>query len=329
MTESNELRSIYCNEMMRLADKDPRIMTVDADLLKAAGMVPFRERFPDRAIDVGVAEANMMGVAAGLAAMGKIPFAHSFTPFATRRCFDQITISVAYAGLNVRIVGSDPGISAEVNGGTHMSVDDVNLMRGIPGMTVVEPVDSTSLKCLLPQVAYWDGPVYMRLFRKKPERIYEEGACLKLGQASVIREGFDIALIASGITVATALKAAEFLAAEGITVRVMDMHTIKPLDTRAVLDSAHICGAIVVVENHSMIGGLGSAVAETLADNGIGIPYVRLGFRDGYGIVGFRPFLDEEMQIDVKTVCETVKRMIGRNLGGGLTCASLESDWSD
>lgn len=309
MIETLELRSIYCNEMIKLAEKDPRIMTVDADLLKAAGMAPFREKFPDRSIDVGVAEANMIGVAAGLAAMGKIPFAHSFTPFATRRCFDQITISVAYAGQNVKIIGSDPGITAEVNGGTHMSFDDINLMRAIPGMTIVEPIDAASLKSLLPQIASLNSPVYMRLYRKNPKHVYEEGIKLELGKANILREGTDVAVIASGIMVSTALNAAEELKKEGINVLVMDMHTIKPLDVKAVQYALDTCKAVVTAENHNIIGGLGSAVAEYMAENGCKAYLKRVGINDRFGMVGFRPFLDEVMGIDVNGVCSAVKKV--------------------
>lgn len=310
MLETIELRAVYCREMIRLAEENPKIVTVDADLMRAAGMKPFEERFPDRAFDVGVAEANMTGIAAGLAAVGFVPFIHSFTPFVTRRTFDHITVSMAYAGLNVKIIGSDPGITAEVNGGTHMSVDDINLMRGIPNMLVAEPVDEASMVSLLPQILEHPTISYMRLFRKPARRIYEPGTNLSLGKASILREGKDAAVIAAGIMVYNALQAAEALQKEGISITVVDMHTIKPLDVKTVLDIAQNCKVIVTAENHSIIGGLGSAVAEALAESGCNTRLKRIGFQDRYGLVGFRPYLEETLGLSPEHITLAVQEMI-------------------
>ena len=310
MLENTELRAIYCREMIKLAEANPRIVTVDADLMRAAGMKPFEERFPDRAFDVGVAEGNMMGVAAGLAAMGFTPVVHSFTPFVTRRTFDQIAISVAYAGLPVKIVGSDPGITAEVNGGTHMSVDDVNLMRGIPNMVIAEPVDEASMVSLLPQMIDHPSATYMRLFRKPPQRVYEPGTKLTLGKASVLRDGTDVAILASGIMVNNAIEAAKTLQAEGISAFVADVHTIKPLDVKMVQEAALRCGAIVTAENHSIIGGLGSAAAECITSLGIGAKLKRIGFQDRFGLVGFRPYLEEEVGLTPSHIVQAVREVL-------------------
>lgn len=307
-----ELRSIYAREMIKLAAEDERLVIVEADLMRAAGMMPFKEAYPARTFDMGVAESNMVGVAAGLAIMGKKPFVHSFTAFMTRRCFDQITVSCAYAGLDVKVVGSDPGITAEVNGGTHMSVDDVNLMRGVPGMVVCEPVDEISMTQLLPQFYNHPGIAYMRLYRKEITPVYKEGDVLTLGKANLLREGKDVALIASGIMVANALKAADQLAEKGLSAMVVDMHTIKPLDSEMVLRAAAECGTIVTCENHSIYGGLGSAVAECLAENGVGVPLRRIGFQDRYGEVGFRPYLEKAIGLSpedvAKVACEAAKQ---------------------
>lgn len=310
-----ELRSVYAQEMIKLAAKDPRLVIVEADLMRAAGMMPFQESYPDRTFDMGVAEANMVGVAAGLSLMGKRPFVHSFTPFVTRRCFDQLTVSCAYAGLDVKIVGSDPGITAEVNGGTHMSVDDVNLMRGVPGMLVCEPVDEVSMRQLLPQFHDHPGIAYLRLFRKEPKAVYGPEAKLVLGKANLLREGRDVALIASGIMVANALEAAAALEVEGVSAMVVDMHTIKPLDTDMVLKAAKACKAIVTCENHSIYGGLGSAVAECLAENAVGVPLRRIGFQDRYGEVGFRPYLEQAIGLSPADVVMAAKELCTQKEG--------------
>ncbi len=304
-----ELRSVYAEVMMQLAASDERLVVVESDLMRAAGMMGFQKAYPERTFDMGVAESNMIGVAAGLAAMGKVPFAHSFTPFVTRRCFDQITISGAYAGLNLKLVGSDPGITAEVNGGTHMSVDDVNLMRGVPGMLVCEPCDETAMRQLLPQIFRHEGICYMRLFRKECPAVYPAGKTLTLGKAEVVAEGRDVALIASGIMVLNALRAAEELAKDGISARVVDMHTIKPLDEAAVLAAAE-CGAAVTCENHSVIGGLGSAVAECLAMHGLAVSFQRIGFQDRYGEVGFRPYLEEAIGLRPQDIAAAARKAV-------------------
>ena len=265
MLESQEMRKVYCDTMIALAKEDPRIVDVEADLTGAHGMKPFKAAYPDRSFNVGIAEANMVGVAAGLSACGKIPFVHSFATFASRRCFDQIAISVCYAGLNVKIVGSDPGVGAELNGGTHMALEDMGIMRTLPGMTVFEPTDSVQLRKALPAIVEHEGPVYIRLFRRQAENVFDDGYEFDLGKADLLRDGSDVTLIASGVCVANALQAAETLAQEGVSARVLNIHTIKPIDADAVIKAASETGALVTAENHNVIGGLGSAVAEAHA----------------------------------------------------------------
>ena len=215
MLEAQEMRTVYCETMIALAKEDPRIVDLEADLTGAHGMKPFKAAYPERSFNVGIAEANMVGVAAGLSACGKIPFVHSFATFASRRCFDQIAVSVCYAGLNVKIVGSDPGVGAELNGGTHMALEDMGIMRTLPGMTIFEPTDSVQLRKALPAVARHEGPVYIRLFRRKAEKVFDEDYAFTLGKADFLREGSDVTIIASGVCVANALQAAEMLAVEG------------------------------------------------------------------------------------------------------------------
>ena len=307
--EQREMREVYTELLMEKKKKDERIVTVDADLMKATKAIPFRDKFPKRAIDAGVAEADMICVAAGLSAFGKIPFTHSFTPFATRRCYDQVTISVAYAGLNVKMVGSDPGVSAELNGGTHMSFEDVGLMRNVPSMVVFEPTDTTQLKAAFPDIVKHYGPVYIRLFRKKTEKIYDDNYKFTWGKADTLVKGDDATIITSGLMAKVSLDAAEMLKAEDINVRVINMHTIKPLDNEAVIKAAKETGAIVTAENHNIINGLGSAVAEVLGEN-CPTPMKRIGVRDHFGEVGKTEFLMEKYQMTAKHIAGAVREVI-------------------
>lgn len=311
MQEDREMRAVYVEELCKLAEKDSRIVLVEADLSKAGGTSAFKEKYPDRLIDVGIAEANMIGVAAGLANYGKIPFTHTFSAFATRRTMDQIAISVAYTRLNVKMVGSDPGISAELNGGTHMSFEDIALMRAVPGMVIVDPVDTCQLGKIVPQLYEHDGPTYMRLLRKKAEKVYDESSSFELGKAVTLRDGKDAAIIASGLMVKAALDAEESLKSQGISVRVLDMHTIKPIDREAVIKAAEETGAIVTAENSNIIGGLGSAVSEIVVENCC-VPVKRIGVRDHFGEVGKMPYLAKKYNMTAEDIVSAVKEVINR-----------------
>ncbi len=306
-----EVRDIYVAGLIELAEKDERIILLEADLMTAAKTVSFKNRFPDRLINVGVAEANMIGVAAGLSAMGKIPFTHTFTPFATRRCFDQIFISIAYSGLNVKMMGSDPGVSAELNGGTHMSFEDVGIMRNIPEMVIYEPVDGNQLKKALPQLLEHNGPVYLRMIRKYSENVINEDIAFKLGMASTLVEGSDATIFASGLMVRNSLEATAELKEEGIKVRLVNMHTIKPIDQEAVRKAARETGAIVTAENHNIINGLGSAVAEILVENDP-VPMKRIGVKDHFGEVGTKEFLMEKYGMTARDIAKAVREVIKR-----------------
>ena len=306
-----EVRDIYVEGLIELAEKDERIILLEADLMTAAKTVSFKNRFPDRLINVGVAEANMIGVAAGLSAMGKIPFTHTFTPFATRRCFDQIFISIAYSGLNVKMMGSDPGVSAELNGGTHMSFEDVGIMRNIPEMVIYEPVDGNQLKKALPQILEHKGPVYLRMIRKYSENVINEDIAFKLGMASTLVEGSDATIFASGLMVRNSLEATAELKEEGIKVRLVNMHTIKPIDQEAVRKAARETGAIVTAENHNIINGLGSAVAEILVENDP-VPMKRIGVKDHFGEVGTKEFLMEKYGMTARDIAKAVREVIKR-----------------
>ncbi len=312
--ENIALKEVYSDLLVEYGAKDPRIVIVEADLMRSGSTDKFQKAFPDRTFDVGIAESNMMCVAAGLSLMGKIPFTHTFAVFASRRCCDQINQSVAYAGCNVKMCGSDPGITTELNGGTHMSMDDIGILRGIPTMTVFEPVDSCQLKALFPQILALETPAYTRLFRPNAYKIFSEETDFQLGKGVVLREGTDVTLIASGIMVFEALKAAELLAQEGIGAEVINIHTIKPLDTELILASAAKTGCVVTAENGSIYNGLGSAVAEVLCEN-LPRPLRRIGVQDHFGQIGHVEELLDAFHMSGKDIAEAGRSLVCRHEG--------------
>ena len=305
------MRDAYCKTLMGLAEKDERIVALDADLMKSMGMVPFMKAYPDRTFDVGVQEANMVGVAAGLSATGKIPFAHSFAPFASRRCFDQVFLSCGYAKLNVRIIGSDPGITAAFNGGTHMPFEDLGLMRTVPNITILEPVDAAMLKNLVEQTANMYGVFYIRLLRKNAVKVYGEGSAFEIGKGVLLKEGKDATIIATGIMVNESLKAAEILEKEGVSARVVNIFTLKPIDKELIVKCAQETGAIVTAENHNILNGLGSAVAEVLAENEPA-PMERVGVKDLFGEVGPMDYLAKRFEMTADDIAAKVRKAIAR-----------------
>ena len=305
------MRDVYASTLMKLAEKDSRVVVLDADLMNSMGMVPFGEAFPDRTFNVGVQEANMVGVAAGLSATGKIPFAHSFGPFATRKAYDATFISGAYACLNVRIVGSDPGITAAYNGGTHMPFEDMGIMRNVPTMTVLEPVDGAMLQNLIQQMVDLQGMFYMRLLRRQPVQVYEYGSTFDIGKGVVLRDGSDVTVISSGILVHESLKAADSLQEQGISCRVVNLFTIKPVDRDLVAKCAVETGAIVTCENHNVINGLGSAVAETLVET-VPVPMERIGSQDQFGEVGAVDYLMKRYEMGADDIVKRVLKVMER-----------------
>jgi len=307
------MREVYCETLIELALENENIIILDADLVSSSGVKPFFSRFPDRAIQCGVAEANMIGIAAGLSAMGKIPFAHSFGCFASRRVCDQIMISAAYARQNVRIVGSDPGVTAAYNGGTHMPFEDMGVLRSIPGITLIEPTDPVMLADLLKQLAELYGVYYLRMARKNVAGIYQEGSNFVIGRGNTLIDGRDVTIIASGIMVAEALKTHAILAADGISARIVDMFTWKPIDSRLVEQCARETGALVTAENHNVIGGLGSAVAEAAAQS-FPAPIEMVGIKDRFGQVGTEDFLREEYNLTALAIVDAARRAISRKL---------------
>lgn len=301
MIDDREIRATLAQALVEAAKKDDRIVVLDADLMSCHATKCFKEAFPNRFINVGIAEQNLIGVAAGMAAMGKIPFAYSFAPFATRRCYDQIFISVAYSGLNVKIVGSEPGVAAEANGGTHMPFEDMAIMRAIPKMVCFEPTDATMMEKALPDILAHDGAVYIRMFRKKAEKIYDDSLEFKLGKGILLEEGKDVTIVASGIMVARALEARNILHEQGIDAEVINLHTWKPIDKDLLVRSAIKTGAVVTAENHNVYGGLGSAVAEALSTTHP-TPIRMVGVQDEFGQVGKNAYLSEVYHITTSDI---------------------------
>ena len=307
--DSVMMRDVLCRTFEDFVTSRPKVVYLDADLMNSSGMTKFAAAHPDKAINCGIQEANMIGVAAGMSATGLIPFTHTFGAFAARRAADQVFLSVAYAGNNVKMIGSDPGIRAATNGGTHMPFEDIAIMRAIPNITIVEPTDTVMLADLLPKIADTYGPYYIRLTRKNVMKVYEEGSTFEIGKAAFLRDGSDVTLIGSGITVSDCLEAAEMLAAEGISARVLDMFTIKPIDKEAIIAAAQATGAVVTAENHNVMGGLGSAVAEVLAEN-CPTPMRRIGSQDEFGEVGPVSYLKERFGMTAKDIAAAARDVI-------------------
>lgn len=309
MTDEREMRQTLAGALVERAKTDDRIVVIEADLMSCHATKVFKQEFPERFVNVGIAEQNMIGIAAGMSTMGKIPFAYSFGPFATRRCYDQIFISVAYARQNVKIVGTDPGVLAEYNGGTHMPFEDMALMRAIPHMVCFEPVDATMLEKAVDQIVDYQGAVYIRLQRKKAEKVFDDSLNFELGKAIKIRDGKDVTLIASGIMVARAIEAAELLKEDGISARVVNIHTWKPIDKDAIIECAKETGAIVTCENHNVCNGLGSAVAEVVCQNSP-VPMRLVGVKDEFGQVGKNAYLSEQYHITTQDIVEAAREVV-------------------
>jgi transketolase len=306
--ESKELRVVYTQTLIDLARANHNIVVLEADLMNATGTGDFKKAFPDRLIDVGVAEANMLGVASGLSATGKIPFAATFGCFASRRAFDQFFLSANYARLNVKLVGTDPGVTAAFNGGTHMPFEDLALMRVVPGLKIVEPSDPVSCAAFVKMAAEYEGCVYIRLQRKAAPCLYKDGDKFEWGKGKLLREGKDVTIVALGcVMVGEALKAAEQLEATGLSASVIDALSLKPLDKELILAQAKKTGRVIACENAQHDNGLGSAVAEVLAENSFGGKFARIGVMDEFGEVGTLDYLKERYGLTAANIVKTAK----------------------
>lgn len=310
VTSNLLLREVNCQVLIELARKDPRIVVLDADLMSASGLLSFSEEFPDRTFNCGIQECNMVGVAGGLSAAGMIPLVHSFAAFAGRRVADQVFLAGVYARQNLKILGTDPGSCGTNNGGSHMALEDMGIMRSMAGITILDPTDEVQLRCILPQVMEAPGVHYIRLYRKTKRKVYKDGTVFTLGKSHVAREGGDVTIIAEGaVMVPEALLAAELLEQEGIQTRVVDMFTIKPLDRDAVVRAARETGAVVTAENHNIYNGLGSAVAEVLAEERLAVPFSRIGFCDSVGETADMDFIMKKFGLDCRTIAACAKEL--------------------
>ena len=278
-------RDAYGKALVELGQKNDKVIVLDADLAKATKTIAFKKEFPERFFDTGIAECNMMGVAAGLAAVGYTVFASSFAMFAAGRAFEQIRNSIGYTHLNVKIGATHAGISVGEDGASHQCCEDIALMRTIPGMTVINPADDVEARLAVLAAAEMDGPVYLRFGRLATPRLFDENYKFEIGKGVELKEGKDVTIIATGLMVNEALIAAENLKAEGIDARVVNMATIKPIDKDIVIKAAKETGVIVTAEEHSVIGGLGSAVADVVCE-ACPVPVLRVGVEDTFGASG-------------------------------------------
>ncbi len=308
MADKIATREAYGNALVELADKYDYVV-LDADLAEATKTVKFGKAHPERFFDCGIAEGNMMSIAAGLAASGKMTFASSFAMFAAGRAYEQVRNSIGYPHLNVKIGATHAGITVGEDGATHQCLEDIALMRTIPGMTVVNPCDAVEAKAAVESAMQTYGPFYMRFGRYACPIVNGEDYKFELGKGVMLRDGKDVTAIATGYMVHLALEAAEMLSGEGIDVRVINIHTIKPLDKEMILKAARETGAIVTAEEHNIIGGLGSAVAECVCE-GCPVPMLRVGVEDKFGRSGKVPPLLEEYGLTSANIADKIRAAV-------------------
>lgn len=302
-------REAYGEALVELGQELDNIIVLDADLAKATYTCKFKEAFPDRFVDCGIAESNMMGVAAGLATVGYIPYVSSFAMFAALRAAEQFRNSVCYPHLNVKVVATHAGIDCGADGATHQALEDLSLMRAIPGNHVIVPSDHVSTKALVKEIAKIDGPCYIRIGRDKNEALYQENETFEIGKSKELRHGDDAAIIACGPVLKAALDAADELAKSGKKVRVIDMYSIKPIDKQAIINAAKTKG-IVTVEDHQITGGLGSAVAEVASENSP-CRLIRIGMKDSFGKSASAAELYDYFGINSQAIIEAVNKILG------------------
>jgi len=300
-----ELRKTYAATLNEIIETDKKVIALEADLMGAISTAPVFQKNPENFINCGIMEANMVGVASGLSVRGLTPFMHTFGPFATRRCYDQLFLSIGYSGLNLKVIGSDAGVTAQHNGGTHMPFEDLGLMRLIPEATVMEMSDHVMFRDIMKQVSTIHGLQYIRITRKTMTQLYDESSTFEIGKGIVLKDGNDATIVATGIMLKEALDAREILAKEGINVAVIDMFTIKPIDKDLLIKYAAQTKLIVTAENHNVIGGLGSAVAEALSLHPTKI--VRIGVQDRFGQVGTQAYLQEIYNLTKNDIVKAVK----------------------
>ena len=304
-----EFRRAFCEELSKLMKKDERIVVLDADLSSPNGTSPLYKEFPNRCYNVGIAESNMVSIAAGLSSYGMIPFIFTFAPFATRRTCDQIAVSLAYANQRAIIVGTDPGVTAETNGGTHMAFEDISVVRAIPRVMVYDVTDAYQLSQAIPQMVNYDGVIYVRVPRKLYADVYKEDYKFTLGKADVLKEGTDLTIFTSGIMADIALNIVPQLEEIGVNAEIISLNTLKPLDKETILKSVEKTNKAVVIENHSVIGGAYSSVAELLTATRPTLVKA-IGVNDEFGQTGKYRELLNAYDLDEKGVFKQIKEFI-------------------
>lgn len=311
MADRIATRDAYGNALVKLGNTNPNVVVLDADLSKSTKTAGFAKAFPDRFFQMGIAEADLMATAAGLATTGKIPFASTFAIFATGRAYDQVRNSIGYPHLNVKVAATHAGITVGEDGGSHQSIEDLTLMRVIPGMVVLSPADAVEAEKLIYEAAAYNGPVYIRLGREPVSVIFDENYKPEIGKAVQLRDGDTATIIATGVMVEKALEAADLLLQEGVKVRVLNIHTIKPLDEAAIVAAARETGAIVTAEEHSFMGGLSGAVAEVIVRQ-CPVPMEFVAVQDRFGQSGAPSLLMKEYGLTTDEIVAAVKRAVSR-----------------
>ncbi len=303
-------RDAYGKALVELGDINDKVVVLDADLAAATKTGMFKKAHPEKFFDCGIAESNMMGIAAGLATSGYTVFASTFAMFAAGRAYEQVRNSIAYPHLNVKIGATHAGISVGEDGASHQCCEDIALMRAIPGMTIINPADDIEARAAVLAAANYEGPVYMRFGRLAVPRIFDEDYKFEIGKAVVLNEGTDVTICATGLMVNEAIEARKILAEQGISAEVINVHTIKPLDAETILKSAAKTGVIVTAEEHSIIGGLGSAVAEAVCETANSVPVIKLGVNDVFGKSGPAVELLHIYGLDAQNIVEKAKQAV-------------------
>jgi len=306
-------RIAYGQALAELGEENDQVVVIDADISKITGTQFFAKKFPERFFNVGIAEQNEMGIAAGMATTGKIVFVSTYAVFASMRACEQVRTFVAHTHSNVKIAASHGGLTGTADGVTHQGTEDMGIMRTIPGMTIIMPSDAVATKKIVKELAENEGPAYLRLTKIPVPVIYDEKSGFQIGRAVELRDGCDVTIIGIGDMVARALEAADLLGKKGIRVRVLDMHTLKPVDKEAIIKAAEETGAIVTVEDHNILNGLGSAVAEVIVENKL-VPMERLGLRDTFGESGGYEELLEKYGLNTRHIVEAAQKVIGRKI---------------
>lgn len=316
MREKIATRAAYGDALKKYGKENNQVVVLDADLAGATYSKRFADEVPERFIDCGIAECNMVGMAAGLATAGKIPFLHTFAMFATGRVYDQVRNSVAYPHLNVKIVGTHAGLSVGEDGATHQCIEDIALMRVIPGMTIINPCDAVEADAAVKAAMDYVGPCYLRIGRNPVDVVMDQipGYHFELGKGVELKSGTDVAILATGIMVQEALKAREMLLETGITARIINIHTIKPIDRDIIIKAARECGAIVTTEEHNVMAGFGSAVAEVVAET-CPVPVIRHGVQDVFGRSGKAQEVLDAYGVNAQGIVDAVLRVMDQKKG--------------